>query len=164
MRLTLKEEHLLFYRDLRDESGFLGDESVIEARAGLLKPGDRDLLLAALIYNQPAKVIAGLCHISPVTVRRRVWKLVARLGSAEFVDTARSLHLFNPEQEAVARLHIFQGKSLRVIARETSLPYHAIRRLLTEVAWIVEGIRSLKENYPSLKRHLCPPRKEKCTA
>ena len=164
MPLTLKEGILLFYRDLRDASGFLGDESVVEARAGLLGPEERGLLLAALIYNQPTKVIAELCHIRPATVRRRVWKLIVRIGSAEFVDTARSLHLLNPEQEAVARLHIFQGKSLRAIARETSLPYHSVQRLLAEVAGIVEGVRSLKENHPSLKRRLCLSEKEKCTA
>ena len=60
--------------------------------------------------------------------------------------------------------HILQGKSLQATASATSLPYHTVRSLLTEVAGIIEGVRNLKENYPSLKPYLHPPRKEKCTA
>ena len=164
MPLTLKETCFWSAGNKRDNPGFLNDHAVIEARTALLDPEDRNLLRAVLIYNQPTKVIAQINRTSPAAVRHRVRRLIARISSPQFVGAARSLGLFNAEQAAVARCHILQAKSLQATVAATSLPYHTIRRLLTEVAGIIEGVRNLKENYPSLKPYLCPPRKEKCTA
>ncbi len=164
MPLTLKETCLVSAENNRDKLGFLNDHAVIKARTELLDPADRNLLRAVLIYNQPAKVVAEINRIRPSAVRYRVRKLIARISSPQFVCAARSMGLFNAEQAHVARCHILQGKSLQATVATTGLPYHTIRRLLTEIAGIIEGVRNLKENYPSLKPYLCPPGKEKCTA
>ena len=150
MPLTLKENCFDFTENKRNEQGFLDDQAVIEARTELLDRVDRNLLRAALIYNQPTKIIAQMNRITPSTVRYRIRKLIARIGSAQFVGAARSQGLFNAEQAAVARHHVLQGKSLRATVAATGLPYHTIRRVLAEVDGIIDGMSKAQEKYPSL--------------
>jgi len=143
----LKETSFLSIRNGRDDPGFIGDHAVIEARTELLDPADRNLLRAVLIYNQPTKVVAEVNRSSPSSVRYRVRRLIARIGSPQFVGAARSLKFFNAEQTAVARCHILQGKSFQDTVATTGLPYHAVRRVLCEVNAIINGLaKSRKES------------------
>ncbi|MDY7011735.1 MAG: hypothetical protein SVV80_13440, partial [Planctomycetota bacterium] len=101
---------------------------------------DRNLLRAVLIYNQPTKVVAEINRTSPSSVRYRVRKLIERISSPQFVGAARGLMFFNEEQAAVARYYILQGKSLRDTVATTGLPYHSVRKALSEVNGIIDGL------------------------
>ncbi len=147
MPLTLKEAYARTRR-LR----FLRNDEIIEARAALLTPADRDLVRATIIFGQPTSMIAKLGRISPTAVRRRVRSLVKRLGSQQFISAARCMHLLSDAQAAVAKHHLLEGKSLRATARATGMPYHEVRMRLTEIKGIIKGMKNLKENYPSLSR------------
>ena len=148
MPLTLKENFLRSTANRRDKSGFLSDQSVIEARTELLDPDDRNLLRAVLIYNQPTKVVAQINRTTPSVIRHRIRRLIARISSPQFVSVARSLHLLNAEQFTVVKYHILRGMSLQATAGATSLRYHAIRRVLAEVDGIVAGLVKAEEKYP----------------
>ena len=148
MPLTLKENFLRSVGTRRDKSGFLSDQSVIEARTNLLDPEDRNLLRAVLIYNQPTKVVAQINRTSTSIIRRRIRRLIVRISSPQFVSVARSLHLLNDEQFTVVKYHILQGRSLQATVDATSLRYHTIRRVLAEVDGIVAGLVKAEEKYP----------------
>ncbi|MCK4626995.1 MAG: hypothetical protein KAV00_16905, partial [Phycisphaerae bacterium] len=148
MPLTLKENFLRSVGTRRDKSGFLSDQSVIEARTNLLDPEDRNLLRAVLIYNQPTKVVAQINRTNTSIIRRRIRRLIVRISSPQFVSVARSLHLLNDEQFTVVKYHILQGRSLQATVDATSLRYHTIRRVLAEVDGIVAGLVKAEEKYP----------------
>lgn len=148
MPLTLKENFFRSTGNRRDKSGFLSDQSIIEARTDLLEPDDRNLLRAVLIYNQPTKVVAQVNRTSPSVIRHRIRRLIARISSPQFVSVARSLHLLNDEQFAVVKYHILRGMSFHATAEATSLRYHTIRRVLAEVDGIVAGLVKAEEKYP----------------
>lgn len=148
MPLTLKETAFRSDRNRCGNAGFLGDPAIIEARTELLDPEDKNLLRAVLIYNQPTKVVAEINRTRPSSVRYRVRRLIERIGSPQFVGTARSLGLFNAEQTAVARCHILQGKTLQATVATTGLPYHTVRRVLCEINGIIDGLRKSREPSP----------------
>ena len=148
MPLTLRENSLRSTGNRRDKSGFLSDQSVVEARTDLLDPDDRNLLRAVLIYNQPTKVVAQINRTTLPVIRHRIRRLIARISSQQFVSVARSLHLLNDEQSTVVKYHILQGKSLQATVDATSLQYHTIRRVLAEVDGIVAGLVKAEEKYP----------------
>ena len=148
MPLTLKETVLRSTGNRRDKSGFLSEQSVVEARTDLLDPDDRNLLRAVLIYNQPTKMVAQINQASPSVIRHRIRRLIARISSPQFVSVARSLHLLNDEQFTVVKYHILRGMSLQATVEATSLRYHAIRRVLAEVDGIVAGLVKAEEKYP----------------
>ncbi len=149
MPLTLKETSFLFIRNSRNDLGFIGDHAVLEARTELLDPADRNLLRAVLIYDQPTNVVAEVNRSNLQTVRYRVRRLIARIGSPQFVGAARSLKFFNAEQTAVARCHILQGKSFQDTVAATGLPYHTVRRVLAEINVIIDGSAKLRKESES---------------
>ena len=128
----------------------LRNDDIIAARADLLAPEDRDLIKAVVINGQSAEMIARIAGVRGSTLRKRVRKLLKRINSPDFIDTARILPLLNPTQLAVAKAHILQGKSIRAVASETNLSYHTVRKTLTQVRAIAAGVKNLKKNYPSL--------------
>jgi len=78
-----------------------------------------------------------------------VRKLIGRIGSPQFIGAARGLRLFNAEQTAVARCHILQGKTLQATVATTGLQYHTVRRVLSEVNGIIDGLTKSREKSPS---------------
>ncbi len=73
----------------------LREDTVIESRAELLPPADRDLLLAVWIYQQPTGMVARMRGLSPAAVRRRIRILIHRLHSQEFIGAARAMRLLS---------------------------------------------------------------------
>ena len=145
MTLPLNES-IARHKRLRD----LRNDDLLRARCELLAPEDRDLIKAVIIHGQSVEMIARIGHISGSALRKRVRKLLKRIYSDEFIDTARILPLLNPVQSAVAKAHILQGNSIRCIANQMGLSYHTVRKTLTQVRAIIAGLKNLKKNYPSI--------------
>ncbi len=120
------------------------EDAVIEARAGLLLPEDRDLLLAVWTYHQPTRMLAELVGLTPQAVRRRVRLLIKRVHSERFVGAARAMHFLDAQQAEMARLHFCNGLSLRQTARAMRIGYHSARRLACAVAGIVRGLKNVR--------------------
>jgi len=143
MTISLKEaicRHAQFRRiDIREDAE-------IEARAELLPPADRSLVLAAWIYQQPTAVIAQLRGTTPHAVRRRVRCLLGRLHSDEFVGAARALRLLPTDRAAVARLHFCQGLSLHATAKALGISYHKVRRMATEIRGLIHGLKHIRRD------------------
>ncbi len=125
------------------------EENSIKARADLLEPVDRELIMSVMVLGQSVRTVARMTRISPSTLRRRVRRLLSRISSPEFIATARSLHMLNDTQSAVARYHILQGKTMRVTARIMGMPYYKVRKSLAEVVGIAKGMRNISRIYPT---------------
>ena len=119
------------------------EDADIEARADLLPPDDRDLVLAVWTYQQPTRMVAEMTGASIAQVRRRARILVKRLHSDEFIGAARIMRFLNEEQAQVARLHFCHGLSVRATARATGIGYHTVRRLASEVRGLIDGFKGV---------------------
>ena len=119
------------------------DDAVVEARAQLLPPADRDLLLAVWMHHQPTRMLARMCRRSPRAVRRRVRTLIDRLHSERFVGAARAMRFLNPQQAELARLHLCHGLSVRSSGRAIGVGYHRARRLAAEVEGLIRGLKGV---------------------
>lgn len=120
------------------------EDAVIEARAELLLPEDRDLLLAVWTYHQPTRMLAELVGLTPQAVRRRIRLLIKRVHSENFVGAARAMRFLNAQQAELARLHFCNALSVRETAQAMRIGYHSARRLACEVAGIVRGLKNMR--------------------
>ncbi len=143
MAISLKEA---ICRDTHFRRIDIREDAEIEARAELLPPADRSLVLAAWIYQQPTAMIAQLRGTSRHAVRRRVRCLVGRLHSEEFIGAARALRLLAADRAEVARLHFCHGLSLRATAKALGMSYHKARRTATEIHGLIRGLNHIRQD------------------
>jgi hypothetical protein len=115
------------------------DPQTIENRSQLLAPGDSALVKAIWVHNRPSWEVAALTGLAARALRRRLYRLVERMHSPEFLEAARAMPLLSAEQAAVARHHLLAGKSLLATSQATGLSYFRVRVLAGEARGIVEG-------------------------
>jgi DNA-directed RNA polymerase specialized sigma24 family protein len=112
------ESELLRQRDLAERLG---------ARASLLPPADRVLLRAAFEDGRSVPELARLSGEPERKVRRRVERLVRRVGSDRFFFVGRHLQRWPPTRRKVAEAVVLSGLSMRRAARELRLTVYAVR-------------------------------------
>jgi len=129
---------------------FLADDGLLESRMGFLAEADRDLIHAGLVVGHPIMQMARMLGVTPRRVRHRVQRLVERMNSPVFVGASRAVHLLNRLQTKVARIHIFEGHSLRRTADEAGVSVETVRRVLAEIAGLVGIMEGLRRRYAVL--------------
>lgn len=115
------------------------------ARAGLLAPPDRDLLIAVFSKNVTCASIARAGGHDPRTTRRRVRRLTHRVMSPTFElcaarVLAKSAGGWSPTRRAVAERVILQGQAYRTAATELGLSIHSIRAHVIAIRALASGV------------------------
>lgn len=113
------------------------DDQIIEGRSALLARKDRDLLRAIWLDGQSAQRVADMAGVPAPRIRRRVLRLIERIGSKEFLAAARSLPSLRGPHAAVARLCFCQGLTERATAERMGESYHHVRRWVIELRGIL---------------------------
>jgi DNA-directed RNA polymerase specialized sigma24 family protein len=138
MAVSLKESVLASGRLPRSDD-------VVESRAALLSPVDRDLVEAVLVRGQTTRSLARLMGMSPRGVRDRVNRLTKRMASRAFIDAARSLPYLSPEDAALATLRFCQGYRLRGLCEKLGVSEHTVRRRLVRVEAEIQAINRMTQ-------------------
>ena len=108
-------------------------------RAEFLDSTDRALLQAVFDRGITAAEIARAIGERPETMRRRVQRLVERLGSNPYQFVMRQLKNWPPCQQKVGESVFLRGLSHREASQQLGMSLHRVRRE-------VERIRSLYDN------------------
>ena len=110
-------------------------------RAEFLAPADKALLEAVFERGINAGEFAGAIDKNgPETMRRRVQRLVERLGSSPYQFVMRQLKDWPPMQRKVGESVFLRGLSQREASQQLGMPIHGVRRE-------VERIQSIYDNH-----------------
>lgn len=109
-------------------------------RAEYLAPADKALLQAVFERGITAGEFARAIGKRPQTMRRRVQRLVERLGSSPYQFVMRQLKDWPPMQRKVGESVFLRGLSQREASQQLGMPIHGVRRE-------VERIQSIYDNH-----------------
>ena len=115
------------------------------ARACMLAPDDRDLLIAVYSKNVSCAAIARAGGHDPRLMRRRLARLTRRVMSPTFALCASAVLAKNaggwsPTRRAVGERIILQGVTYRAAATELKLSIHTIRAHVTAIRALASGV------------------------
>lgn len=112
---------------------------VIVARSSVLAPADAALVQSVYGDGRSIASVAVLLGCDERKVRRRVKRLVARLGSAPFLYVLSHRHTWPSSRRRVAEACFLRGLSIRQAADELKLTYHAVRRQVEAVGALIQA-------------------------
>jgi len=104
---------------------------------------DRDRALIEAVYREGLlpSAVAALRRCTPLSIRRRVARLIARTQRPEFILAATHAHLWTPLRARVVKLCILEGIALRIAADRLGTSIHTVRRELESVHALAEAMR-----------------------
>ncbi len=103
-----------------------------------LRTGDRALLRAIYDRGMTASDFARAVGQRPRTVRRRVQRLLERIGSDHFQFVLRQRQDWPSTRRRVAELVFLQGASQRQTAASTGLSLHQIRQEIARIRFLID--------------------------
>lgn len=107
-------------------------------RAEFLAPADKALLVAVFERGITAAEFARAVGKRPETMRRRVQRLVERLGSSPYQFVMRQLKNWPPTQRKVGESVFLRGLSQRQASKQLGMPLHGVRREVERIQSIYE--------------------------
>ena len=115
----------------------------IVQRASALAPQDRTLVCSVYELGRPVAEIGRLLGIRGDArgLRRRLRHLTARILTPEFAFVLGNRDSWGPARRTVATEHFIHGRSLREIARESGMSFHAARLHRRAVQELARGAR-----------------------
>jgi hypothetical protein len=115
---------------------FLGSTSPSRAsvdrlvsRAEVLSRADQALIAAIYLKHQTLAAVACLQGTSVRVVRRRLYSIIRRVHTPEFIYVVRRRARWPEQQRRVATAIFLRGLTMRQTARGLKLPYFTVRRL-----------------------------------
>jgi DNA-directed RNA polymerase specialized sigma24 family protein len=110
-------------------------------RVKVLPEADQTLIATIYLRHQTVATVAKLQGTSARAVRRRVYAIVRRVHTPEFIYVMRRRAQWPAQQRLIATAIFLHGLTMRQAARELKLPYFTVRRLRdTVLALIVAAL------------------------
>ncbi len=114
--------------------------NVLQRRAQLLSPIDREIVIAVLVRGQSAAAVGRIVGTDRSTLRRRVLKISRRITSRKFITAARAMPYLEREDAKIARLRYCEGATVASIGRQIGQASYYIRRRLDKIAAQMEVV------------------------
>jgi DNA-directed RNA polymerase specialized sigma24 family protein len=127
-------------RQLRDAA-----ERILDLADHLAAP-DRALLRGIYDRGMTAADLARVLGRRPRGVRRRVQRLVQRIGSPRFMFIVRNRRRWPKVRRSIAEMVFLQGRSQRDAAETLGLGVHRVRREVDRIRLLIDEARARGES------------------
>jgi hypothetical protein len=108
-------------------------------RAEVLCRADQALIAAIYLEHQTVAAVAFLQGVSVRVLRRRLYRIIRRVHTPEFIYVLRRHDQWRGIQRRVATAIFLRGLTMHQAARELKLPYFTVRRLRDIVRTLIDG-------------------------